>query len=152
MIYNDRTTVFSKFYDNFKSDIGWNYELIQKLAKGLKLQRLLMPEANLKALDLRSINTGDMHLLSALVMLYYATSKPEQARIIIMDELLANIDKENAKEILQFIVNICKSIGSTIIFVGHSQQSMIETYCKTKWLMTTNDTKVFIKEVEVPKP
>ncbi|MBR1540619.1 MAG: hypothetical protein IJ629_05630 [Clostridia bacterium] len=146
MIYNDRTTVFSKFYDNFKSDIGWNYELIQELAKGLKLYRFLLPEDELKKLDMRSINTGDLHLLAALIMLYYAISKPTEARVIIMDELLANVDKQNAEEILKFVVDKGKEINATIIFVGHSQQDMIEKYCTTKWQMTSNEATVFIEE------
>ena len=146
MIYNDRTTVFSKFYDNFKSDTGWNYTLIQELAKGLKLNRFIIPEEELQKLDMRNINTGDMHLMAALIMLYYAMSKPLEARVIIMDELLANVDKKNAEEILHFVVQKCKSIGATVIFVGHSQQEIIAEYCSTKWIMNSNESTVFLEE------
>lgn len=148
MIYNDRTTVFSKFYDNFKSPFGWNYSLIQELAKGLKLHRFLLPETQLKKLDLRSINTGDIHLLAALIMLYYAIIDPNRARVIIMDELLANVDKQNAEEILNFVVSKGKDINATIIFVGHSQQEMIQKHCKTRWTMTTDEAVVYIDEEE----
>jgi len=146
MTYNDRTKVFDKFYDNFKSDIGWNYELIQELAKGLKLKRFIMPEQELKELTVESINTGDLHLFVALIMLYYAVSQPERARILILDELLANIDKENAEEILKFIVEKANSIGSTIIFVGHGQQSLLQPHCYKQWNMKVNGSCVDISE------
>ena len=149
MIYNDRTTVFSKFYDNFKSEYGWNYGLIIELARGLKLDRFVLPESELKKLDMRSINTGDMHLLAALIMLYYAICNPKQARIIIMDELLANVDKQNAEEILEFVVNKCREIKATIIFVGHSQQELIKRHCKTKWTMTPAEGVVHIAEENI---
>lgn len=144
MIYNDHTTVFKKFYDNFKSDVGWNYELIQRIAKGLKLKRLQLPEDTLKKLDLYNMNTGDMHLMSAMVMLYYAISKPEIARILIFDELLANVDKGNSKQILEFINEIGKEINCSIIFVGHSQQDEIAKYCNQKWTLKLAEDKVIV--------
>ncbi len=146
MIYNDRTTVFQKFFDNFKSNIGWNYEQIQQLAKGLKLYRLLIPEEELKRLDLKNLNTGDMHLMAALVMLYYAINIPDYARIIILDELLANIDQENAQEILEFVVKTCEEINATIIFVGHSQQEMIKPYCSSLWTITDSENAILVEE------
>jgi energy-coupling factor transporter ATP-binding protein EcfA2 len=135
MIYNDKTKVFDNFIENFKSSQNFNYELIQEIASGLKLERLKIPEKALREIKFCNLNTGDRHLLVALVMLYYAILDPSKARIIIFDELLANIDTENAIDILAYITKVGKDIGSSIIFVGHGQQEILKKYCETTWVL-----------------
>jgi energy-coupling factor transporter ATP-binding protein EcfA2 len=133
MIYNDNSKIFNQFYDNFKTAHKFDGELIRELAKGLRLKRFMeLSDEELKKMQITNINTGDKHLCVALVMLYFAIKDPDTAKIIIFDELLANVDEENSKKILAFIMQKVEEIGSTVIFVGHSQQTLIQQYCSSQ--------------------
>lgn len=133
MIYNDNSKIFNRFYDNFKTEHGLDGDLVRELARGLKLERFAnISDEEFKKLQITNINTGDKHLCVALVMLYFAVKAPETARIIVLDELLANVDEANSKEILSFIMSKVNEIGSSVIFVGHSQQELIKAYCHSQ--------------------
>ena len=147
MIYNDSSKIFNRFYDNFKTEYGFDGDLIRKLAAGLKLQRFVhLTDEELQKLQITNINTGDKHLCVALVMLYFAIKAPETARIIVFDELLANVDKGNSEEIISFIMQIVEEIGSTVIFVGHSQQNLIRTYCQSEMSLKGGDEHIVITQ------
>ena len=73
MVYNDSSKVFNQWRDNFKNEHGLDCELVKKLARGLKLQRLAnLTDKELKECQITNINTADKHLCVALLMLYYA--------------------------------------------------------------------------------
>lgn len=147
MIYNDNSKIFNQFYDNFKTAHGFDGELIRELARGLRLKRFVdLSDEELKAMQITNINTGDKHLCVALVMLYFAIKAPETARIIIFDELLANVDEANSKKILAFIMEKVKEIGSTVVFVGHSQQELIKQYCSSQIKLFAEDTVIVVDQ------
>ena len=147
MIYNDASKVFNQWYDNFKNPNGFDCNLIRELAEGLKLYRFVnLSDEELKSLQITNINTGDKHLCVALVMLYNAIKNPSLARLLVFDELLANIDAANSKEIMAFIMGKVNEIGSSVIFVGHSQQELIKSYCHSKLTLERNEEYILVKQ------
>lgn len=150
MIYNDNAKVFNHFYDNFKSKYGFDGELIRELALGLRLERFTtLSDEELKKLQVTNINTADKHLCVALVMLYLAIKNPCSAKIMVFDELFANVDFANSEAILEFIMKKVGEIGSTVIFVGHSNQELIKTCCASHIKMTALDTSIKINQVQL---
>lgn len=150
MIYNDNGKIFGQFYDNFKCKYGLDGDLVRELAAGLKLERFAhSSDEELKKLQITNINTGDKHLCVALVMLYFAIKDPKTAKYIVFDELLANVDEANSKEILKFIMDKVSEIGSTVIFVGHSQQDLIKSYCFSQIKMVSHDTTIKITQAKI---
>ena len=147
MIYNDASKIFNQWYDNFKNPNGFDCDIIRELAKGLKLQRFVnLTDDELKSLQITNINTGDKHLCVALVMLYNAIKNPALARLIVFDELLANIDEANSKEIMAFIMRKVNEIGSTVIFVGHTQQELIKSYCHSQIVLEGTEEYILVKQ------
>ena len=147
MIYNDASKIFNRFYDNFKTQYGFDGDLIRELAAGLKLQRFVnLTDEEIKELQITNINTGDKHLCVALVMLYFAIKDPETARIIVFDELLANVDKDNSEEIMAFIMQAVEKVGSTVIFVGHSQQRLIRRYCHSEIILNGEEEQIVVTQ------
>ena len=147
MIYNDASKVFNQWYDNFKNPNGFDCNLIRELAEGLKLHRFVnLTDDELKSLQITNINTGDKHLCVALVMLYNAIKNPSLARLLVFDELLANIDAANSKEIMAFIMGKVNEIGSSVIFVGHSQQKLIKSYCHFQITLERNEEYILVKQ------
>ena len=165
MIYNDSSKIFNRFYDNFKTEYGFDGNLIRKLAAGLKLQRFVhLTDEELQKLQITNINTGDKHLCVALVMLYFAIKAPETARIIVFDELLANVIEfggyeeilDNLSIFIEDIVLKEKDVvieeKLTIVDIAHKMYSLIgnnEIYFDYKSYeyeedipyLTINDTK-----------
>lgn len=150
MIYNDASKVFNQWYDNFKNPNGFDCDLIRELARGLKLHRFVnLTDDELKSLQITSINTGDKHLCVALVMLYNAIKDPSLARLLVFDELLANIDAANSKEIMAFIMGKVAAIGSSVIFVGHSQQELIKSYCQSQIVLERTEEYILVKQEQL---
>ena len=79
-------------------------------------------------------------------MLYNAIKNPSLARLLVFDELLANIDAANSKEIMAFIMGKVNEIGSSVIFVGHSQQELIKSYCHSKLTLERNEEYILVKQ------
>lgn len=150
MIYNDNGKIFNLFRENLKCDYALDYDLVRRLAKGLKLERIANLDDNeMLTLDISNVNTGDKHLCVALVMFYFAIKEPENARLIILDELLANVDEKNSIEILEFINELKKEIGCSYIFVGHSQGELIKKYCTSKIKLVANDITVIVDQQKI---
>lgn len=147
MIYNDSSKIFNQWYDNFKTEYGFDCDLIRELARGLRLQRFVnLTDEEMKDFQITNLNTGDNHLCVALVMLYFAIKDPKKAQILVFDELLANVDEANSKKILAFIMQKADEIGSTIIFVGHSRQDLIKAYCHSQILLEGNEENILVKQ------
>ena len=147
MIYNDASKVFDQLRDNFKNQYGLDCNLIRELAKGLKLHRFAhLTNSELKKLQITNINTGDKHLCVALVMLYYGIKNPNSAKIMVLDELFANVDEDNSKDILEFIMEKAEEIGCSVIFVGHSKQELIRSHCNMEITLRREGESVVVFE------
>ena len=131
IMYHTNGKIFYEFINNFPTNENLDVILIKELATGLKLQDFEnISKEKFLQLQIKEINTADKNLLSILLILYYAEKRPSSAKLIILDELFANIDRNNAEEILDFIMYKIKKIGATVFFAGHNQQDIIKKYCK----------------------
>lgn len=147
MIYNDNGKIFNDFRENLKCNYEIDWDLVRKLAQGLRLERIAkLSDNELKKLDLSNINTGDKHLCVALVMFYYAIKDSTSAKLIILDELFANVDEDNSKEILKFIDEIKQEIGCSYIFVGHSKHELFKQYCTSCIKLRSNSDTITVSQ------
>lgn len=153
LIYSTNSKILARLGDNFDVRQPLDVSLIKELACGLKLQDLeKMPEEQIESWQMGEINTADKNLLTVLVMLYMGVKDPEKSRIMVFDEILANIDSKNSKEIMKFIISKINSIGATGIFVAHnSQQDLIRKFCASEIIFQRCEEVINVTQVKLHK-
>lgn len=152
LIYSTNSKILANLGDNFGDGKQTDVHLIKELATGLHLVDLeKIPDDEIENWHMGDLNTGDKNLLTVLVMLYMGIKEPERSRIMVFDEVLANIDGKNSEEILNFIMEKVNHIGATAIFVAHNQQELIRQYCVSEIVFERTKENVVVTQTELKK-
>ena len=74
-------------------------------------------------------------------------AKKEKPKLIILDEILANIAEENIVSIMKVLKNEMNSLGVCGIIVTHAHKELVYPYVEQIWHMDNEGDKTFIRQV-----
>ena len=155
IMYDSNTAISNILAENFVSNNDIDFKLVRILAEGLGINgRIPESEENFCNTNFKEqLNSADLQRLIALQILYFAIKEyeetPEDTKVIILDEILANISEQNAKLVLDYMYKTLKSIGACTIIVSHTHKSILQKYANQTWRMKNEGNKINITSTNI---
>lgn len=145
--YDVRTGCMDKLAENFLSQkYSIDFEFIKYLAKGLGIERIPNSKKDFLNLNCSSINSADRQMLIALQILYFAIKDKDSLKVVILDEIFANLSLDRTKRVLPFIISELQNVNACIIIVSHSHIDEVIKYATKRWNLENTEREVIIKE------
>jgi len=149
--YNSETVIINEFLKNFKiKDSNIDYSLIIRLSSELNMDRIPETEEGLKKMVFDTAPNGaDNQLLVLLQILYFLNidTENEKPKLIILDEILANIEENIVSMLMKVLKNEMNSLGVCGIIVTHAHKELVYPYVEQIWHMDNEGDKTFIRQV-----
>ena len=145
--YDVRTGSMDKLSENFVSKKHQiDFDTIRYLATGLGIERIPKSKKEFLELNCSSINSADRQMLIALQILYFAIKDQNSVKVVILDEIFANLSLDRTKKVLPFIVSELQKVNACIIIVSHAHIDEMKKYATRKWNLENTENEVIIKE------